>query len=398
MKKFLIAAAAIMIGSASFAQESNVLSAWEYMNVYNSEKKNGNIGVAVENLIKAKQSIDAAAENEKTIGKSKTWKRRVEVYVALIMEPNEAINPFRANLLDETYKSILKARSVEINEKTSKPKIFEEPDLNAKALFLCDTLFRAGSQRFISQDFDNAELFFEKRFSLLKDFGKTDTVSLNNMFLSAYRAKKNDRAIELGNQLMALGFGDANLYGTMARIYQEKGDGAKGLALIQDARKKYPMNTEFITEELNYYLQAGDNQNAVRILDEAIAAFKDDKEMLKALYFNSGVIFGQLGDKAKSKEYYEKALETDPNYFGALNNYAGFVLEEANEIIKEANNLPLNKVKEFNELKAKANDKYKEAAGYLERAYAIQPSAKMKTTLLEIFTRLQDEEKMNKYK
>jgi tetratricopeptide (TPR) repeat protein len=233
---------------------------------------------------------------------------------------------------------------------------------------------------------------------MLKDFGKTDTVSLNNMFLSAFRAKKNDRAIELGNQLMALGFADPNLYGTMARIYQEKGEGAKGLALIQDARKKYPGNTNFITEELNYYLQAGDNQNAVRVLDEAIAAFKDDNEMLKALYFNSGVIFGQLGDKAKSKEYYLKAIEADPNYYGALNNFAGFLLEEANEIIKQANNLPLNKVKEFDELKAKANEKYKEAASYLERAYEIQQNAKMKTTLLEIFTRLQDEEKMAKYK
>jgi uncharacterized protein HemY len=49
-------------------------------------------------------------------------------------------------------------------------------------------------------------------------------------------------------------------------------------------------------------------------------------------------------------------------------------------------------------LKAKANEKYKEAASYLERAYEIQPNAKMKTTLLEIFTRLQDEEKMAKYK
>ncbi len=398
MKKFLIVCSAFLAGILAHAQESNVLSAWEYKNVYDLEKKNGNMGVAVENLIKAKQAIDAAAENEKTMGKSKTWKRRTEVYVTILVEPNEALNSFRSTLLDEIYKSIMKARSVEINEKTGKPKIFEESDLNAKTLLLCDTLFRAGAQRFMGQDFDNAEKFFEKRFTLLKDFGKTDTVSLNNMFLCAYRAQKNDRAIELGNQLMALGFADANLYGTMARIYQAKGEGAKGLALIQDARKKYPANTEFITEELNYYLQAGDNQNAVRVLDEAILAFQNDKEMLKALYFNSGVIFGQMGDKAKSKEYYLKALETDPKYYGALNNFAGFLLEEANEIIKQANNLPLNKVKEFDELKAKANDKYKEAASYLERAYEIQPNAKMKTTLLEIFTRLQDEEKMAKYK
>jgi tetratricopeptide (TPR) repeat protein len=397
MKKIVIGITAMVFAAGAIAQDSNVLSSWEYMNVYNIEKKNGNIAVAIENLIKAKESIDAAAVNEKTANKSKTWKRRAEVYMAIMNEPHEGVAQFKKGVIEEIYTSIEKARTVEINEKNNKPKIFEENDLINKARYLCDTLFKTGTNYYVAQDFENAGMYFEKRYNLLKSLGITDTVSYTNMFLSAYRGKNLDKALDFGNQLMQWGVSDANLYGTMARIYQEKGEGEKGLKIIQDARVKYPKNTEFITEELNYYLTVGDNEKSVKLMNEAMEAFKDDKDMLKSLFFNSGVIYYQLKEIEKSKEYYKKALEIDPQMYGALNNYAALILEDANNIIKEANNLPLNQTKKYEELKNRANALYKEAVSYLETAYAIKPSDKLRITILEIFTKLQDEEKIIKY-
>lgn len=415
MKKVIIGLFAALSFGGVRAQESAVLSAWEYMNVYDSEKKNGNMGVAIENLIKAKESIDAAAVNEKTMFKSKTWKRRADVYLKILVEKDPAIAQYKQNVMDEIYTSVQKASTVEINEKTGKPKVFEEDLLYNAARFLADTLFRTGSRYYSNASYPEAGASFEKRFNLLKGLGVTDTVSYINMFLSAYKGKDLDKAVIIGNDLIKMGSGDANLYGTMARIYTEKGEGPKGLQMIKDARLKYPKNTEFITEELNYYLLAGDNVNAVKTLDDAIAAFKDDKTMLKTLYFNSGVIYAQLGDKPKSIEYYKKALEVDPQYFGALNNLAAVMLEEANAIIKEANGLPLSASKKYDELKAKANAIYGEAGVMLETAYqgALDNAAKatkadekarfeaaankLKPTLLEIFTKLQDEARILKY-
>ncbi|MCG9910231.1 MAG: tetratricopeptide repeat protein [Flavobacteriales bacterium] len=398
MKKIVIGIFAMVFAAGAKAQESNVLSSWEYMNVYNIEKKNGNIAVAIENLIKAKESIDAAAVNEKTINKSKTWKRRAEVYMAIMNETNDGVAQFKKGVIEEIYTSLEKARTVEINEKNNKPKIFEESDVINKARYLCDTLFKTGTNYYVAQDFENAGMYFEKRYSLLKSMGITDTVSYTNMFLSAFRGKNLDKAVDYGNQLMQWGVSDANLYGTMARIYQDKGESEKGLKIIQDARQKYPKNTEFITEELNYYLTVGDNEKSVKLMNEAMEAFKDDKDMLKSLFFNSGVIYFQLKDIEKSKEYYKKALEIDPQMFGALNNYAALILDDANNIIKEANNLPLNQTKKYEEMKNQANALYKEAGSYLETAYALKPSDKLRVTILEIFTKLQDEEKMIKYK
>lgn len=398
MKKWIVGVLALFAFTGLKAQDSNVLSAWEYMSTYNSEKSSGNMGVAIENLIRAKEAIDAASVDEKTLGKSKTWKRRAEVYIAIMIEQDPSLAPYKSTVIDEIYKSVQKARTVEVNPKNNKPKIFEEDLLISQAYYLCDTLFKSGSARYLSKDFETAGMFFEKRYTLLKELGRTDTVSLNNMFLSAYRGKQLDKALELGNTLMGFGIADPNLYGTMARIYQEKGDAAKGLQIIKDARTKYPKNTEFITEELNYYLSTGDNANAVKVIDEAIVAFGDQKEMLKTLYFNSGVLYSQLGDRAKSREYYEKALQIDPEYYGALNNFAAMVLDEANVFVKEANQLPLSETKKYDELKKKADVLYKEAAQYLEKAYAKNPNEKLKATILEIYIKLKDEAKVAQYK
>lgn len=398
MKKLIFGLFAALTFTGVKAQDSNVLSAWEYMNVYTSEKQNGNIGVAVENLIKAKEAIDAATLNDKTANKSKTWKRRADVYMKLLVEKDPAIAPYKKGVVDEIYKSIEKARSVEINEKTQKPKVFEEPELLNSARYICDTLFRSGSAYYVNGDFTEAGKYFEKRYNLLKGLGVTDTVSYTNMFLSAYKAKDLDKALEIGSDLIKMGSPDPNLYGTMAKLYSDKGEAAKGLQMIKDARTKYPKNTEFITEELNYYLSTGDNANAVKVMDEAIAAFQSDKTMLKTLYFNSGVIFAQLGDKPKSREYYQKALAIDAEYYGALNNLAALMLEDANGIIKEANALPIQEAKKYDELKAKANAIYKEAGHLLEVAYKQKPSEKLKQSLFEIYTKLQDDAKMDQYK
>jgi tetratricopeptide (TPR) repeat protein len=398
MKKWIVGVLALFAFTGLKAQDSNVLSAWEYMSTYNSEKAGGNMGVAIENLIRAKEAIDAASLDEKTLGKSKTWKRRAEVYIAIMIEKDPSLGPYKATVIDEIYKSVQKARTVEVNPKNNKPKIFEEDLLISQAYYLCDTLFKSGSARFLSKDYQTAGIFFEKRYTLLKELGVNDTVTFNNMFLSAYNDKSFDKAILIGNQLLEWNSPDPKLYGSMARIYQEKGDAAKGLQVIKDARTKFPQNTQFITEELNFYLSSGDNANAVKVIDEAIVAFADQKDMLKELYFNSGVLYSQLGDIQKSREFYQKTLQIDSDYYGALNNFAAILLDEANVFVKEANQLPLNETKKYDELKKKADGLYAEAAQYLEKAYAKNPNEKLKAIILEIYIKLKDEAKVAQYK
>ena len=118
----------------------------------------------------------------------------------------------------------------------------------------------------------------------------------------------------------------------------------------------------------------------------------------------------------RTTSIWPKAIAIDPKYFGALNNLASLELDEANALIKEANGLPLNESKKYDQLKAKSDEKYRAAAVILENAYKSKSEEiaketdlqaknlyqkqldKLKEVLQEIFSKLDDEAKMNEYK
>ena len=380
-----------IIKNFSYAQESNVLSAWEYMQVYQSERANGNIKVAVDNLLNAKKAIDEACKHEKTGLKSKSWKRKFDVYLALLTDTSKELMSYKPEALLGILEASEKARTVEPG------KIFEEKDLNLKQQIVANLFFKAGYEAFERKMYEAAYQSFEQAYKMKKALNVEDTVSLTNMFLSAYNAKNNEKALATGAKLKSMGSADPTVYRTLSTLYLEKGDTVQGLKIIQEARQKFPAKTEFITEELNFYLLTKNNSMAMKTLDDAIKAFDKDPSILKVLYFNSGVIFAQSGEKEKAIQSYKKVLDYDPNYFGAYNNLAGFYIEEGNELIKQANNLPLNETKKYEELKNKAKVKYSEAAVLLEKAYEIKPEAKLKTTLRELFIKIGDESKVKKY-
>lgn len=413
MKKLIIGLFSLALFVGVQAQESEVLSAYEYLKVYDYEKANGNIAVAVENLMRAKESIDAAAVNEKTMLKSKTWKRRADVYVKLFREPAEKGE--KSAYLNAAYESIIKALTVEINPKNNEPKIAEEQELRGRASFVGDTITGLGGVSYESGNYQVAADYFEKTYNLYKYFGRVDTSLYANIFFATYLGGNYDKALVIGDDLIKMNYNkQPNIYGLVAQIYQKKGEGAKGLQLIKDARAKFPLKTEFITEELNYYLTTNDNVNSLRVMNEAIEVFKNEPQMLKALYFNSGVMYGQSNQKELSRDYYKKALAIDAGYFSALNNLASSYLDEANVYIKEANALKLGD-KRYDELKAKFNALYMEAGALLENAYASNEKAiadeknaekkavlaneqvKLKDALFKIFFTLNDEAKIQKY-
>lgn len=414
MKKLIIGLFSLGLFVAVQAQESEVLSAYEYMKVYRSEKENGNMAVAAENLLNAKKAIDAAALNEKTTLKSKTWKRRADIYVAMFAEKNPAFSANKAEYLNTAYESIMKAVSVEVNPKNNEPKIAEEQELRSRAAYIGDTITKLGAANYEKENYADAVMYFEKSYNLYKPFGITDTILYRNIFFSAFLANDYDKAIQVGTSLMNMKYNDASVYGAMSQIYQNKGEGEKGLQLIKDARTKFPQKTEFIIEEYNYYMSKNDDANAILVMEDAAKAFASKPDMLKQLYFNSGVMLGKKGEKEKSREYYNKALAIDASYFAALNNLASSYLDEANAIIKEANMLKLGD-KRYDELKAQSDALYRKAGGMLEQAYDSKvkeiattksektkaeltaEQGKLKDALLKIYVVLNDEAKIQQY-
>jgi tetratricopeptide (TPR) repeat protein len=262
------------------------------------------------------------------------------------------------------------------------------------------------------------------------------------MVACAVTADMKDKTLSLGNEAIGKGVADAWVYQAVAAVYIENKDLTKAKEVLAAGKQKFPNESaiylaelriafeekdtqratqiinegkskfpdkkaDFILEEVNIFLTQGDDEKASKALEEAIEAFQNEKEILKVLYFNAGIIYDNLAKKSattdknlskqqieKAKSYYEKTLEVDPNYVSAYNQLANYHVIVGNDYITEANNLPFEKKKEYDELKAKATGEYKKAAEYLEKGYSIKKDATIKNNLIEIYKKTQEYDKM----
>lgn len=404
MKKVLLLLAGVSLGYTAMAQEGKVLEAFEYRTVYLTESKTGNVDVAVENLLKAKAAIDEASADERTSGKSKTWKRRFDIYMNILMDTSKSarIVALKEDAIKQAIESNKKARTVEINEKKGTPKIFEEQELSIYSQVLAKILYMSGYEAATKEFYAEAGEAFELAHQVYGDINRPDTASLTNAFISYSNAIKEkpeytDKALALGKKIVDMKLNDAPLYGTLANIYINKGDTAGALNLIKTARAQFPNEPSFITSEFNMYVEMKEDEKALAALNDAIKAYEGNNAMLRDLYFNAGFIFDQKKDYANARINYKKSYEMDKSFVEALNNLAGTYLEEANPIITQMNNLPPKEVAKYKEMKAKAQAIYKEAAGYLEEVYKVKPTDKLKNNLYELYNFLDDSENLKRF-
>jgi 3'-phosphoadenosine 5'-phosphosulfate sulfotransferase len=96
-----------------------------------------------------------------------------------------------------------------------------------------------------------------------------------------------------------------------------------------------------------------------------------------------------------AEEYYKKAIGVKADFFEAYYNIGAIFVNNASNIQKQANNLPLNKVKEYNALNDSANAQLRLSLPWLEKALSIRPGNKLSTAALkEAYTRLKMYDKL----
>jgi tetratricopeptide (TPR) repeat protein len=198
-----------------------------------------------------------------------------------------------------------------------------------------------------------------------------------------------------------------SLYSDSIEIYElnlkyvlMKGSDAEILNQIELAKEKFPKNkVNFLTLEVNFYLERGDDVKALKALRQTIDNMQSDDPLLSELYFNSGLLLFTIAQDTKdeknkavlfseSKEMFTKVIEIDSKYAAAYVSLANFDLVEANALVKKANDLPLSKQKEFDLLQKASYASFNKAAEYLEKAYEIQASESTRETLILIYTKV----------
>jgi hypothetical protein len=443
MKKIIILSIAALFSYQLHSQVTSIATAYDYMSSYLSEKANGNEQSAIENLLAAKKEIDPVTQDPSTRGLSKAWKRRGEIYYYIFADQSPRLTLVKEGAADSCIRFFTMAVTVEKKE-NGQPKIEDKSGVINFLGLIGDTLTKIAA---INDENKETDLYFKNMVLAKKAFDARiiadpkDDASINaskiigeNLAVTAANSGNIDRIMTYVAPMVDAGNAPAWAYQVMAGIYMEKGDKTKAAeiikkgkvqhpdqadiyiaeinlafengetdnagTLIEAAKNKFPdKKANFILLEVNFQLTKGNNEAAIKALDEAIAINKDKKDILKLLYFNSGVIFSQMFAKAEEKEdtakmrefnnkmfdYYSKTIEVDATYDPAYNGMANYYITNGNMMLKTADALPLEKDKEYKALKAKAIEEYKKGIDAMEKAWALKKDDSYKRMLIQLY-------------
>jgi len=382
MKRIPLLFVAISLGLQVQAQQSKVVSAYNYLGYYNQDKTD------IENLKKARENIDQASTNESTSQKAKTWYYRGNVYWAI----QESKNP---ELMEATVNPLLTA--VE-----SYKKVYE---LDAKYEYADESFQKAvigfrnlGIMSFNKNDFNSALVYFESTAELTAKKGGVDTSAIENSSIAAIRAGNSAKSIQYLKQLISFNTDkDGARYIQLMKAYKLAGDTSTAMQSLMEGRAKFPNDQKLLTEELNSYLQSGKSAEAEKLL--AIAIEKDSSNHL--LHYASGTIFEDLGKRDQAIAAYKKSIEIKPDFWeayfnlGAIYNNSAKVLREKADAEKD--------MKKYEAGKKLADAEFNLALPNLEKALELAPKDSpdllpLLKTLKQIYSLLGMTEKYNEMK
>ena len=150
--------------------------------------------------------------------------------------------------------------------------------------------------------------------------------------LVAYEDSHNvDKAVAYLDMILP----DSAIYerATLLKIqtYSDVGRFDDALRVIRNAKQEFPAQRSFWQTEAAVLHQKGDTHGAEAVLNEALAKFPNDAELM----FAKGAFFDQIGRKAEAMQVMEQIIKIYPDNSPAL-NYIGYTLAEKNENLDRA--------------------------------------------------------------
>ena len=402
MKKAAKLFIALSIPVVAFSQSAKVQTALRNAQDYETSKD-------VSSLMKAKEAIDLATNNEETKEKAKTWVYRTRVYYDLFknaLEQEEKKIPSTVTNKNERITKAYGAVSItdyeEAGKAAEKAMALDkdknyQADLGMIGLQMYNDVNNLAVGKYNAKKYKEAMDFFETSYEASKMMGKKDTSQLTNALICA-QSEKNSEKIKFYNQKAI----DEKVatpynYGNLFDIKMEAKDTTGALQTLQAGRAAFPANVDLMNRETDYLMSKGRDAEAIANLDKAIAS---DPKNPKA-YFAKGLAYFNVAnplDAAKkgyaekpknfddlmgnSETNFKKATELDPKFSEAFANLGntyylwGFEWQKrCDDLIKQATKLK--------ECEAKQNEMNLKATPAFEKAVELNPNDKASMKCLE---------------
>jgi tetratricopeptide (TPR) repeat protein len=361
MRQLYVFLLACFIGFAGYSQKEKKPK----INKANSFREQGK-------LAEAKEIIDAATVYEKVKDDGKTWYYRGLIYATIDTTSNAEHAALSDDALNIAMESFNKAK--EIDDPTS---YYINNDFGLPILLSqqIDTYYsyyyNIGVTSFTEGEYETAVAGFENAYIIVP----SDTNAYINAAYAAHNGELYDAAVANYQSSLDNGGRSKDLFynyvNILTTIYK---DNEAALKVISKGREMYPTDATLAKNQINMMIQMGKIDEAKSNLEEAIVAEPDNPN----LYFTLASMHEQLENEDSAISAYKSALEIDPNHFESNFNMGVIMIDRANKIIKQRNNLGVSRadLKKAAEMEPIIDEKLRDALPQWEKIYEVRPTEK----------------------
>ena len=337
----------------------------------------------------ARTIADQASEFEKMKDDPKTWFARARTYMIIdTADANIVDNPMSVAMASFDKARELAGGDVSklyTTDGLGLPVAFDQHVENYWAYY-----FNKGATAYGEEEFERAVESFEKA----QMINPTDTNAAINGGLAAHNAQMYDAASRNYQKAIDNGVMSKDIYSLYISILtsEETQDLDKALEINRTAQELFESDKDLARQEINLLLTMGKKDEAKSNIEKQLA----DEPNNPDYHFSYGVLLEETGDLEGARNSYYEALKADENHFNANFNLGVMLINEANAIIKERNNLGISDadLKKAEELDPKIDAKLEAALPQWEKIHEIEPGEEnAMTTLRFIYLQLKQTDK-----
>ncbi len=351
MKKIILLVA-LLVPFLLLAQEENVKKAYKLVKKVSPD------------FAEAESLVNEAVKSEGSKQQSNTWftkgfieyrKYEVEDDKRFEVPPGKPDVDIQSEASYKAYSSWIIADSLDLLESVNDPKRKGKMEyrkdivsnLNKMPLYINNY----GNILFKKNDFAGAKQVFEK-FALMPTldmFNGSDIIKASDtIFMDAYQ----------------------NIQVCLRQLYvQQKNanDTTAFVASLNEGTERFPDNTFFLTEKIQYYINMKLEKEAIDNINKAIALDPENH----IFYFIRGLINSFKVDmKAEAEKDFLKAIELKPDYAEAIFAYGNLIYDKADAAYNRAT-IDIRNPKQAAVEMQYAKDTYNQAIPYFEKARAL---------------------------
>lgn len=332
-----------------------------------AEKAKKQMDFAKIELTKAKTSIDMAAENEETKNDAKTWHYYGTVYYKIAVYPE--FNDIDTAALEKSLNAFVQIAMLDMEYfKANYMDIYQH--INS----ITSNYFNRGAVAYENGDYKKAMECYMTAYASMAIIGQKDNEALLIAAqIAIYNAKEYETAIEICNQLLADQYESPKVYQYLAVANGQLDKNDEMLKYINEGRAKFPEDESLINEQINAYLKL---KREAEIIDQ-IKEMADKNNDNSVYCLIIGTIYSnqesELYNVDSALVYYDRAITINPTDENAYINVGSMYIDKSAALINKANELPLDKFKEYDALIAEAKVFDEKALPYVEKAYELVP-------------------------